>query len=70
MDGSGASLRFFPAPRSQGGTAPLNHQDAEKIGELNRALASWMRQQQDKGIETELRNETYEALWVGRKVIE
>ena len=29
-----------------------------------------MRQQQDKGIETELRNETYEALWVGRKVIE
>ena len=32
-------------------------------------MASWMGQQQDKGIEAELRNEAYEALWVGRKVI-
>jgi hypothetical protein len=29
-----------------------------------------MDQQQDKGIETELRNKAYEGPWVGRKVIE
>ena len=45
-------------------------QHAERIAELKKALASWMDQQQDKGIETELRNKAYEGRWVGRKVIE